>query len=203
MVTEIRPKSVTAEELLKLDAQGFYGELIRGVLCEMPPPGIRHGKICLKVGSLLLDFVERRHLGTVASNDAGVWLERDPDTVRGPDVSFFSSERMPLDSDIPGYAEMIPDLVVEVRSSSDSLNELHDKALMWLSYGARLVWVVVPETRTVDVFRSSRDISTVSEGGALQGGDVLPGFRCSLDDIFGPRLQPSQEDSGDQSSASA
>ena len=192
MVTEAPLRLVTADELLKLDAQGFYGELIRGVLCEMPPPGIRHGKICLKVGAILLSFVERQNLGTVVSNDAGVWLERNPDTVRGPDVSFFSDEHMPLDSDIPGYAEVIPDLVVEVRSPNDSLSELHDKALMWLSYGAHLVWVVVPETRTVDVYRSSRDISTVSEGGELQGGDVLPGFRCELEDIFGPQPEPSK-----------
>ena len=51
---------------------------------------------------------------------------------------------MPLGTRITGYAEVVPDLVVEVVSPNNSLREVNDKALMWLSYGARLVWVVNP-----------------------------------------------------------
>ena len=201
MVTETRPKLVTAEELLKLDAQGFYGELIRGVLCETPPPGNEHGQICLRIGSLILRFVDEHRLGTATSNDAGVLLEREPDTVRGPDIAFFSNHRQPPETRRPGYAEVPPDLVVEVRSPSDSTDEIHDKALMWLGYDVRLVWVILPDSRSVDVYRSSRDISTVEGDREIDGGDVLPGFRCSLDDIFGRRMQPPRQDSGDQSTA--
>ena len=201
MVTESLPKLVTADELLKLDAQGFYGELIRGVLCEMPPPGNEHGQICLRLGSLIWQFVDIQQLGTATSNDSGIRLERDPDTVRGPDLAFFSKERLSPEIRLTGYSDVLPDLLVEVKSPHDSRDDIHDKALMWLSYGVRLVWVVLPDTRTVDVYRSTRDISTVAGNGELTGGDVLPGFRCDLDQVFGPPPAPPQQPTGDQSAA--
>ena len=76
MVTEAPPTLVTAEELLRLSAKGFYGELIRGELCEAMPPGIRHGKIVARIAALLLFFVDPKKLGTVVAGDPGVWLEQ-------------------------------------------------------------------------------------------------------------------------------
>ncbi|MXW25363.1 MAG: Uma2 family endonuclease, partial [Dehalococcoidia bacterium] len=111
---------------------GVRGELIRGVLCETMPTGIEHGKIVMRLGAALFNIVEPRQLGTLVASDSGVWLERDPDTVREPDIAFFSAERMPLSARITGYAEVAPDLVVEVASPSDSRREVHDKAHMWL-----------------------------------------------------------------------
>ncbi len=189
MVTEAPPTLVTAEELLRLSAKGFYGELIRGELCEAMPPGIRHGKIVARIAALLLFFVDPKKLGTVVAGDPGVWLEQDPDTVRGPDVAFFSVENMPIDADIPGYSEVVPDLVVEVRSPNDSRQRVHDKAMMWLECGVRVVWVVLPETRSVDLYRPDREIFTVSASESLEGLDVLPGFNCTLTDIIGPAVK--------------
>ena len=186
MVTQTAARLVTAEELLRLDAEGFYGELIRGILCEMAPPGNEHGRICLRLGSQILQFVEEHDLGSATSNDSGVLLERNPDTVRAPDLSFHSSERLAPEIRIPGYPDVVPDLAVEVKSPSDPLDKAHDKALMWLSYGVRLVWVVLPDTRTVNVYRSTSDFSAVSGDVELSGEDVLPGFRCSINSIFGP-----------------
>ena len=91
---------------------------------------------------------------------------------------------MSLDADIPGYAEVAPDLVVEVSSPNDSLSELHDKALMWLRFGVRQVWVAHPETRTVGVYRPDGSVLNLCERDNLDGGDVLPGFGCPVRDIF-------------------
>ena len=85
---------------------------------------------------------------------------------------------------VEGYAEVIPDLVVEVVSPNDSLSEVNDKALMWLSYGVRLVWVVNPSTRSVDVYREGRAASTLTENEALDGLDALPGFNCAVREVF-------------------
>ncbi len=196
MVTEVRPRLVTADDLLDLSADGFCGELIRGELVEEMPPGFRHGKIVLKLGALLLAFVEPRRLGTLVS-DSGVWLERNPDTVRGPDLAFFRSESVPLDTDIPGYADVVPDLVVEVHSPNDRRWQLHDKAHMWLYYGAEVVWVVLPERRSVDVYRSGQNTIRLSGGDVLDGLDVLPGFRCQLIDIFGPQPASADQPAGE------
>ena len=177
---------LTAADLLRLDGEGVRGELIRGVLCEMAPAGQRHGRYGAKLLFTLMTFVEPRRLGTVVTAETGVWLERDPDTVRAPDVAFTSAARMPLGEDLDGYAEVVPDLVVEVRSPTDSARELHDKAQMWLRHGVRLVWVVHPATRTVDVYREDGPALTLGDAASLDGGDVLPGFACPVSAIFDP-----------------
>ena len=184
MVTEAASRLVTADELLTLSKEEFHGELIRGELSEEPLSGVRHGEIVARLMMFLWDFVQPRSIGTVLGN-AGVWLERDPDTVRAQDLAFFSVDQIPLDADIPGYAEVVPDLVVEVRSWNESRSHLHDKALMWRSYGARLVWAVLPETRTIEVYRPNQGVVTLCAKDSLDGADVLPGFQCALTDIFG------------------
>ncbi len=188
---------LTAADLLRLYGEDVRGELIRGVLCETMAAGQEHGEIAMRLGAALLGFIEPRGLGRVTGSDSGVWLERDPDTVREPDVAFFSAEKMPLNARITGYAEVVPDLVVEVASPGDSRCEVHDKARMWLSHGVRLIWVVHPETRTVDVYRTDGAAATLSETDALDGLDVLPGFTCALSAVFGPRPaeeRPEQDD---------
>ena len=190
MTTATKPKAkpatklLTADDLLRLDAEGVRGELIRGELSETMPAGHRHGKIVMNLGAELRNFVKPRKLGTLVASDSGVLLERDPDTVREPDIAFFSAEKIPLDADIPGYAESVPDLVVEVASPGDSRTAINDKALMWLRYGARLVWVVHPEARAVDIHREGRPVAALGENDALDGLDVLPGFSCPVRDVF-------------------
>ena len=193
-MTTTEARLLTAADLLRLDGEGVRGELIRGVLCETMPAGIEHGALVMRLGAALFNFVEPRQLGTLVASDSGVWLERNPDTVREPDIAFFSAETMPVNSRITGYAEVAPDLVVEIASPSNSRREVHDKAHMWLSHGVRLVWVVHPETRTVDVCRLDDAVATLSEGDALDGLDVLQGFTCDVSGIFDP--QPAAGDSG-------
>ena len=190
MTTATKPKTkparqlLTADDLLRLDAQGVRGELIRGALIRMTPAGHRHGKIVMNLGAELRNYVKPRKLGTVVGSDSGVRLERDPDTVREPDIAFFSAAKIPLDADIPGYAEVAPDLVVEVVSPSDRLAAVNDKALMWLRYGARLVWVVHPDARAVDVHREGHPVAVLGVHDALDGLDALPGFSCPVSEIF-------------------
>ena len=177
---ESATKLMTADEALRLDVRG---ELIRGVFYEMGPPGTEHGEIVMNLGGELRNFVKPRRLGRLSS-DIGVWLERDPDTVRAPDIAFRSAERLALGIRIPGYSEVVPDLVVEVRSPSDSRREAREKAEMWQSFGVRLVWVVHPDTRTIDVYRPGAERVTLGEADALDGADVLPGFTYAVSAVF-------------------
>ena len=184
-MTTTQTKLLTADDLLRLYSQGVRGELIRGVLCERMPRGQERGVIVVKLGATLSNFVRPRRLGTLVGFESGIWLERDPDTVRAPDIAFTSVDRLPLGETVPGYAEVVPDLVVEIASPSDSRPKVHDKARMWLSHGVRLVWVVHPDTRTVDVHRADRDAGTLGEEDSLDGMDVLPGFSCPVKAVFG------------------
>jgi Uma2 family endonuclease len=146
--------------------------------------GQEHGEIVLNLGARLWIFVDAQKLGRLVASDSGVWLERDPDTVREPDIVFFSAEKVPPGVRVTGYSETVPDLVVEVQSPSDSMREVNDKARMWLSYGVRLVWVVHPDTHTVDVHHQEHSVSTLTEEDALDGMDVLTGFSCAIGDLF-------------------
>ena len=197
-MTEAVSKSgpLTAADLLRLDGDGVRGELIQGVFCETMATGQRHGKIVMRLGAKIVVHAESGRLGTVVGSDSGVWLERDPDTVREPDIAFTSVERLPLGADVAGYAEVVPDLVVEVASPGDSRRAAYDKARMWLSYGARLVWVVHPQARVVDVHRPGRAVETLIGEGSLDGLDVLPGFSCPLSEVLGPEPRPSADPAG-------
>lgn len=184
MTTHTDTKRLTADDLLRLYSEGVRGELIRGELCQTMLVGHEHGKIVVNLTVLLGTYIKSRKLGELTASDAGVWLERDPDTVREPDIAYFSAEKMPPGVRVTGYAEVVPDLVVEVASPSDSLREVNDNALMWLSYGVSLVWVVNPDSRRVDVYRPGRVASTLTENDTLDGLDALPGFTCAVSDVF-------------------
>ena len=183
--TTTEVKLLTADDLLRLYSEGVRGELIRGVLCETMPTGQEHGEIAANLTIALGQFVKAGRLGRLTTSDAGVWLARDPDTVREPDVAFFSAAKVSPGVRVTGYSEVVPDLVAEIASPSDSRREVHDKAHMWLNHGVRLVWVVQPETRTVDVYRPDREIVTLGEQDSLDGLDVLPGFTCEVSAVFG------------------
>ena len=183
-MTYTKPNLLTADDLLRLYGQGVRGELIRGELHETMSTGVNHGRTVTKTVIQLGSFIESCQLGTLVASDTGIWLERDPDTVREPDIAFISAEKMPLDADIPGYSEVVPDLVMEIRSPSDSQREIREKALMWLSFGVHLVWVAHTDARTVDVYGSDGSVLTLTENDDLSGGEVLPGFSCPVRDIF-------------------
>ncbi|MCY4622639.1 MAG: Uma2 family endonuclease [bacterium] len=184
MTTATDTKLLTAGELLRLYSRGVRGELVRGVLHETMPTGQEHGEIVMNLGAELSKFIKPRRLGRLTGSDAGVWLERDPDTVREPDVAFFSAARVPPGMRVTGYSETVPDLVAEIVSPNDSRREVRDKARMWLSHGVRLVWVLHPDTRTVDVHRPDLPASTLLEDAFLDGADVLPGFYCAVSAVF-------------------
>ena len=88
-------KLLTADDLLRLDGEGVRGELIRGVLYETMPTGQEHGEVAANLVTELRNFVKPRKLGRLTVSDAGVWLERDPDTVREPDIAYISAARLP------------------------------------------------------------------------------------------------------------
>ena len=180
----VKPKLLTAEDLLRLDSKGVKGELIRGEFCETVSAGVGHGQIVMKLGTLMGITVLTRRLGRLIGSDAGVRLERDPDTVREPDIAFISAERLPLDEWVDGYLEIVPDLVVEVISPSDSRNAVHDKARMWNSYGVPLVWATYTNPRSIDVHRADGSIITLYEDDILDGGEILHGFSVLVRDIF-------------------
>ena len=183
-MTTTKQKLLTAADLMRLYSKGIRGELIMGVLYETMATGGEHGEIAANLTIELGVFVKPRRLGRLATSDSGVLLERNPDTVREPDIAFFSTETLPQDVIVRGYYQVIPDLVVEIASPNDSRREVNAKVQMWLSYGVRLVWAIYPTTRTVESHPQRGAPTLLTADDALDGGEVLPGFTCKLSDIF-------------------
>jgi Uma2 family endonuclease len=178
-------KLLTAEEYATLPESiaPRDSELIRGVICvREAPPVPDHGWIANKIGHLLYEFVASRKLGVVMG-DPGFVLERDPDTVRAPDVSFVRADRLPSEK-MPTYLDGAPDLAVEVKSKSNRKRKMAEKIAQYLSTGSRLVWYVDADRRTITVHRLQHDPVVLSEGDRLSGYDVLPGFECPVAEVF-------------------
>jgi Uma2 family endonuclease len=133
----------------------------------------------------LREFVEPRGLGVVFTETAYV-LSRDPDTLRGPDVSFVRSERFEANEARRSYIRGGPDLAVEILSPSNRPGEMRARVAEYLAAGTRLVWVVDPERETVTTYRSLFEPRRVGRDGTLDGEDVLPGLSISAAELFAP-----------------
>ncbi|MCC6124412.1 MAG: Uma2 family endonuclease [Pirellulales bacterium] len=173
----------TAAQLLQTPGLGRC-ELVRGVFIEMSPAGFMHGRLAARVARILLDFVESRSLGEITGAETGFYIERNPDTVRAPDVGFIRADRLPTKK-LSGFFDGPPDLAVEILSPSDRASEVIAKVQEWLHAGCKAVWIVDPETETITVHESKNRIFELSKGDTLSGGDVLPGFGVLVRDIFG------------------
>jgi Uma2 family endonuclease len=177
-------KLITIEEFERIPdpPDGSRLELVRGEVVVMPSSKARHGVICHRISRLLGNEVDPNKLGWVTTNDTGVILERDPDTMRGPDVAFWSIVRQPA---LPAeYFEIPPDIAVEVLSPEDRRKEVREKIKEYLTHEVKLVWLVDPETRTVTVYQGSFRGTELDESDTLTGGDMLPNFSCKVSDLF-------------------
>ena len=179
-------KLLTAEDLLRLHSQGFKGELIDGVFVETVAVGMRHSFIAGNIMSPMHAYVRRNRMGRVGGTDGGVLIQRNPDTVREPDIFFVSASRLPLEDHSEGYLEVAPELVIEIVSPNDTRQSVNDKTTMWLSHGVLMVMEVYPAERAVMVHRPGVPAVTLTGDDELEGGDVLPGFTLPLSEIFDP-----------------
>ncbi|MBM3942669.1 MAG: Uma2 family endonuclease [SAR202 cluster bacterium] len=174
----------TADDLFNLSAPGKRLELVKGEIFEMAPAGGRHGSVAMTVEILLGTHVRAYSLGRVFAAETGFILRRSPDTVRAPDAAFVAAGRLP-DGELPtGFLELSPDLVVDVVSPNDRPKDVEEKVEDWLRAGTRLVWVIDPETRSATVYRSLDEVEQISEQEQLDGGEVAPGFSCTLAELF-------------------
>ncbi|MEA2515985.1 MAG: hypothetical protein QOF01_4304 [Thermomicrobiales bacterium] len=181
MVTTTR--LYTAEELAKMPTDEPW-ELWEGELRKVPGAGSKASGLAHWIGYLLSFFVVPRDLGHVTGADGSFVLRRDPDVVVVPDVAFTKWENVPGGEVPDSYFPGRPDLAVEVKSPSDRRRDIDEKVRLYRDAGVPLVWWVLPEDRSVEVYRDGQLAATLHEGDALDGGDVLPGFSLPVVDIF-------------------
>src|SRR5215469_7000192 len=145
--TTTAKKLMTAEEfgdwVHQPEQANKWFELVRGEVIELPAPMKPHGAVCVNIIRILSSFTFEQGKGYLTSNDSGVILERDPDTVRGPDIAFYEDASTFAELH-PKYGEVPPRLAVEVMSSSDRYTRITEKINDYLNNRVEMVWLIEP-----------------------------------------------------------
>jgi len=174
---------MTAEEFEKYPADCRY-DLIEGELVEMPPmAGLEHGIVGDRLASRASVYADDHDLGAGAFAETRFTIERSPDTSIGPDWAFIAKERLPHPAP-KGYAAIVPDLILEVRSPSDTAEEAEAKMQRWIRAGVRLGWELNIKDRVLTVYHPEQAPRTIDIDGVIDGEDVLPGFTFSMRRLF-------------------
>jgi Uma2 family endonuclease len=175
---------ISAEAYLRMPDNGQPTELVLGEVITMPPPTPRHGEICFRVGYLLQRYLDDRPLGRIVTNDAAVITERDPDTVRGPDVAFYSYVRVPKGPLPLGYLHVPPEVVFEVRSPSERWGEIVGKVAEYFAAGISVVCVLDEEKLSAHVFSADATPRFVGADQELTLTENFPDLRLIVRRFF-------------------
>ncbi len=173
---------LTGEDLARLpDGERF--ELVEGCLVTMSPTSWHHGRYVRRITNLLSAFVDAHDLGDVLVGEVGVYVGRDPDTVRAPDVLFISTERLARVRS-ESYLDVAPELVVEVVSPGNTWQELREKTAEYLAAGVERVWIVEPTRQTVLVYAEPDTPTALKRGDTLRGEGALDGLALDVAALF-------------------
>ena len=176
---------MTIEEYAKRPDPGYPEELVRGRIIALPMPKPRHGQVCSRGVRILGNFADEHDLGHVFSKDSGVITERDPDTLRGADISFYSYARVPKGPLPAGYLEFPPELVIEVRSPDDRQGQLIARVAEYLGADVPVVVILDPGPRSAFVYRDDQPPIVLGPDDELTIPKVLgPDFRVVVRRFF-------------------
>jgi Uma2 family endonuclease len=183
---------MTVEDLLTRPDDGWRYEVVEGVLVRVAGSGDLATNIAVALAAILFTFVRPRRLGRVTGAD-GVYKFPGAETGLLPDVGFYSAALFSHVMDRSKPIPFAPELAVEVVSPEQDAAAMAAKVWRYLRGGTRLVWVVWPERRRVDVWHPAdlrsrhQDMHpsvTLGDGDLLDGEDVVPGFSHPVSDIF-------------------
>ena len=155
---------------------------------DEPMPTAEHSFICVNISTELNNFLRGKKLGWVFDSTLEYRFPNEnkagKKVSRYPDVSFVRQEHLP--DNIRSYLKVAPDLVIEVISPSDKGYDIADKVDEYQRAGVRLIWVILPANRTVDVYRLAKGPRSHGYFGEdeLDGEDVIPGFKLKVSAIF-------------------
>jgi Uma2 family endonuclease len=177
------PRRMTLKKFQRLpESDEFLYELDAGLLVREPRPARAHGTAVILTGMHLAQYALEN--GGMVTSETGYVLEEDPDTLRGPDVAYTRRDPALYGGGPDGFIRGAPDLAVEVLSPSNRWTEIRRKIDQYFAAGARMVWIVDPQSKSVTVHPSADRSHTISRDGSLDGGDVLPDLRLPVAELF-------------------
>lgn len=176
---------LTSVDLEKLQAQNpdYQMELVDGEIIVMSPSGLESDEVAAEIVRQLGNWVRPRQLGRVTASSAGFILPNSD--VRAPDASFIRAEKLKQTTE--NYAQVVPDLIFEVKSKSDTLKKLREKIQGFLALGVQVGVLVDPRTRTMEVYRPDAQL-VLHNGDILTVPEVLPGWELSVAEVWAPEF---------------
>lgn len=182
VLAQVQEKWVTGEELYRTPGKGRC-ELVEGRIVHMSPTGDEHGAIELNIGASLKAYAEAYGHGKVRVGEVGIYVRRNPDTVRAADVLYISEDRYSRLTST-GYLDVPPELVVEILSPDDRWSKVMRKLGEYFEAGVLVVWVVDPETRSIFAYRSLTDVRHFTAIDVITDETLLPGFSLPVEMVF-------------------
>jgi Uma2 family endonuclease len=180
-ITDREEILMTGEELFHRPDLGPC-ELVNGRVVPLTPTGYGHGFVEARLTRRLSAYAEDTGRGEVMAGEAGIYIRRNPDTVRAPDAAFISNERL-AQRKSPSFLDVAPELVVEVLSPDDRWSEVTEKMEDYFETGVARVWVVDSKSRRLHAHRSLTEIELFGEGQVLTDEEIFPGFRLVIADL--------------------
>ena len=197
-MSSISTKRLTFDEWQALPETKQRCEVVDGVLLMPPSPADDHQLLLGEIYEPLKQY-GREGNGVAMFAPRDVLIRPEPLRVRQPDLLFFSAQRAgvrrPADLLRVSPLEIVPDLVVEILSPSNTRREIEDRLADYRSIGVPECWLASFPTRSIEVLRLTAEaaitVATFGMGDTLRS-EVLPGFTLPIADIFGPLLAERQ-----------
>ncbi|OCQ89118.1 hypothetical protein AMR42_18175 [Limnothrix sp. PR1529] len=177
----------TDAEFMALGRDGHRHEWVNGQLIDMGNSGAKHGYLAIILSAALFTVVAAQKLGALFDSSTAFKMKNG--NKRSPDISFFAKERLQGLDDLPiGFLEGAPDLVVEILSPTNTIEEIDEKLIEYFENGARLIWVINPRQNHVLVYRSATEPDRLLKlTDQLDGEEIIPGFSLSVSQLFQSR----------------
>ncbi|MBD2770570.1 Uma2 family endonuclease [Iningainema tapete] len=179
--------SLTIQDLEKMQMQfpDYRMELVKGDVIVMSPSGYESDEVAAAMIYQLYNWVRPRKLGRVGASSAGFRLPNSD--LRAPDASFVLAER--LRRSPKSFAQLAPDLTVEVKSPSDDLAQLRAKIQEFLAVGTRVGILINPDNRSVEVYYPGKEALILRDGDVMTVPDLLPGWEVQISDLWSPEFE--------------
>ena len=174
-------RRATIEDLMLMPEDGQKYELVDGEIV-VSPAGYTHSAVGMRIGHLIQTYLDEHPIGEIAGADLGVVFENGD--LRSPDLTFVRKEKVPSGEAHERFLQVVPDLVVEVLSPSDSMRFVGHKIGEFLECGVPIVWLVDPAQRTVTVYRSLTNTERYAVDDTINAEPILPGFSCAVSRFF-------------------
>ncbi|MCP2728768.1 Uma2 family endonuclease [Limnofasciculus baicalensis] len=172
---------------LKDDNLDYQLELIDGSIIVMGPSDYTSDEIGSRLIIFLGPWVLARKLGRVTGAAAGFRLPNDNQDLRAPDVSFVSAER--LKHSPRAFAEVVPDLMVEIKSKTDRIKPIQEKIQFFLSLGTRVGILIDPDKETVTIYRPTGEATILTNNDILTIPELFPGWEIPVSELWPPEFE--------------